>query len=753
MTTLFAAVVLLVSVIVVAPPANAVTANVTIVANAAKDGTHTLNYESTVTKAGTVKYIDVSLPSGTGGSVTSLNGKVRTVSTGVLRWTPSTTIKVTVGARFKIPFYGLKLPTTGEPWSLWFKAVSTTGATLSYGTGRTATGTVTASNPIPGQKTNLTYRTKVTRAGTLSKIQLYIPPGSSCKVSTVNGTLTGSGAYLTWTPTSPISVSIGTQLNIPVNNLCLSVYGGNNILPIVALTSGGTVLAKASGLLPLIAPPADMPDVPVTPIAAPPPPCPNSWPSVTDENAQAGTAAWAISAGATSTTMSAYLTRTSATCGDTVDIKVDNDSLKKVSVIAYRMGYYGGNGAREIWRQDNVSTVNQPAATIGGTDSQGRNLYMVSAANWSKTLTIPIDETFVPGTYLIKVSDGTYATYAPLTVRDDTGTKHDILLQQATTTWSAYNDWGGRSFYSTTNKSGRLSYNRPYSGGQGSGQFLPLEQGMVFWLEKQGADVTYWTDEDLDEFGGQVPARADNLMIPSHDEYYSMPMRAAVSQAIESGVNVASMGANTAYREIAYTSGSDRRTWDADHWTSPDATWRFRGDAYASQPLLGAEYVCPLPGGTMVTGSTWLFDGIAPGTSIPGFIAGEMDRLNPDLYQHPGIQSVYAGSADCRGARGIEPMTITAFEAPSGARVFNASVFSFSCYLNGRCSSDWTVPAPSLTSQGLVQTMMKNVLGWIDPTISLATETNSVTTMKAKVPKMKVPVNPPGLGQDDQPTP
>jgi hypothetical protein len=231
-------------------------------------------------------------------------------------------------------------------------------------------------------------------------------------------------------------------------------------------------------------------------------------------------------------------------------------------------------------------------------------------------------------------------------------------------------------------------------------------------------------------------------------------MRAALSQTIESGINVASMGANTAYREIAYTAGSDRRTWDGDHWTTPDATWRDRGDAYASQPLLGAEYVCPLPGDTMVTGTSWLFKGINPGSSIPGFIAGEMDRLNPDLYQHPGIQTLYAGSADCRGARPVNPMTITAFVAPSGARVFNASVFSFSCYLVRRCTTDWTVPAPSATSQQLVSIMMKNVLAWLAPgadEIPMATETKLAPSSDAKPPSGHLPVNPPTLGEDAEP--
>ena len=754
--TVLLAIALIVSVIAVASPANAVTASVTIVANAAKDGTHTLNYEANATSGGTVRYADVTIPPGSGGHITTLNGTIKTVSTGVLRWTPGTTVKVTVGARFKIPMYGLVLPTTGSPWKLSFKAVSTSGSTLSYGTAWTAPGTVTATDPVPGHKTTLTYKMKMTRGGKVAKVLLYIPDGASGSVGTTGGTLSGSGAYLTWKPTSAISVATGSPLSVPITNMSLSVYGGNFVLSMIAYGTDGTVLAKASGLLPLIAPPAVMDPVPVTAIAPPPSPCPSSWPSVAAENAKPGTNDWVIPSSGTSDTLSAFLSRTSTTCGGSVDLKVDNVSAKKVSVVAYRMGYYGGDGAREIWRKDNVTTVDQPAPDFGGTDSLGHALYMVSAANWSKTLTIPIDETFVPGTYLFKVSDGTYATYAPLTIRDDTGTRHDILLQQATTTWSAYNDWGGRGWYSAVDASGRSSYNRPYIDGQGSGQFLDLEQGMVFWLESQGVDVTYWTDEDLDEFGGQVPARAKNLMIPGHDEYYSPGMRAGVSQTITSGINVASMGANTAYREIAYTAGSGRRTWDGDHWTSPDATWRFRGDAYASQPLLGAEYVCPLPGGTLVTGTSWLFKGITPGTSIPGFIAGEMDRLNPDLYQHPGIQTLYAGSADCRGARPISPMTITAFVAPSGARVFNASVFSFGCFLNRRCTSDWTVPAPSQTSSNLVQIMMKNVLAWLEPgaaEIPMATETKLAPASNANPPRNSLPVDPPSLGAEDQPTP
>ena len=61
-----------------------------------------------------------------------------------------------------------------------------------------------------------------------------------------------------------------------------------------------------------------------------------------------------------------------------------------------------------------------------------------------------MDGSYTPGTYLAKITDkaGKY-TYVPFTVRDDTGSKHSLLLQQASTTWQAYNKYGGRSFYTT----------------------------------------------------------------------------------------------------------------------------------------------------------------------------------------------------------------------------------------------------------------------------------------------------------------
>jgi hypothetical protein len=743
------AVFIVVAASVVCPrPAEAAGADVTITATAASNGTTTLTYRATVLRAGTVRDIVFSIPAGSTGQITSVNGTVSTVSPGVLRWRPAKVVIVAVGARFAIPLYGLRLP-AGGPWALTFKATGTAGEILTSGTGTlvplktyAANVLITPSNPIPGQKTNLTYAATVTRAGVLAAVRMQLPAAAMGAVTSINGTLTTSSGYATWKPTAPISVAAGARLSIPVYNLVLSKYGGVMALTVSATTSTGTVLTSGSGTVSFIAPPAVMPAITVNGFASIPAGCPSIWPSTTAENAKPGSGDWVIPTSMTGP-LATYLTQVSATCGDTVALKVSSGN--PVSVVAYRMGYYQGLGAREVWRRDGVPTVLQAAPVTGGS-FEGKDLRMTSAAHWTKTLDIPVNDDWVPGAYLIKVSDGQYASYAPLTVRDDTGTEHDLMIQQATTTWQAYNSYGGVGFYSggEAGGSGRLTFDRPYNEGQGSGQFLTLEQGLVFWAESKGIDVTYWTDNDLDEYGGQLPARAGTIFLPGHDEYYSLRMRAALSQAINRGVNVANLGANTAYRLITFTDAG-RRAWDIDRYTDGynSTTWRYLGDAYASQPLLGAEYICPVLGNTLTTGTSWMFNGIPAGTAVPGFIAGEVDSVWPGLYKHPGLTTIASGTGNCRSNNNPVPMHTTAYVAPSGARVVNGSTFAYGCFLVRRCPSNWTVPAPSAASQQTAGVMVANIAEWVSRgTIQIPSDT-TLAQVRVAVPKFTLPIEQP----------
>lgn len=695
----------------VVTPAAAAGANVTITATPSTAGSRaTVAYGAHATAAGTVREVRMQLPAGSGGRLTTINGTLRTVSPGVIKWVPGKAITARAGARFSIPLYGVTLPTTPGTFTLAASSISTTGRTIFSGTGSlvlrpavAAAATVVASVPVPGAVTTLTYASTVSSSGTLSRLNLTLPAGAAGRLTTPTGILrTVSTGVISWTPPAPIAVTAGQSVRVTMGNVRLSVFGGRFSLPVTAVSTAGTVLSQASASLSLIAPPAQMAPPVASPVVAITDGCPRSWPSVSEENAQAGSTAWTIAPTATGSELSAYLTATSVACGEQTTLKVS--SAGAVDVTAYRMGYYGGTGARAVWSQAAVPAVVQPAPVID--DQLG-----VSAQEWTPTLTIPITADWTPGTYLIKVSNDSLSTYVPLTVRDDTPTRHAIVLQQATATWQAYNWWGGHSFYTKGAGSGRLSSDRPYAEGQGSGQYLSLERGLVFWLEAAGYDVTYWTNEDLDRLGSQLPDHAATLILPGHDEYYSTNMRAAVQYGISNGVNVVSFGANAVYRKIGYS--ADRRTWEIDRSGGDlSSRWWGQGDAYSSQALLGAEYVCPVTAGNLATTGGWMFEGLAPGTQMPGFIAGEIDRVKTELYVHPGLEVAYTGVATCRSGTLESTVDVTRYTAPSGAKVFNGSTFAYGCFVGGVCPVNWQVSTVPDASRNAAGRIVANVLNW-----------------------------------------
>ena len=72
-------------------------------------------------------------------------------------------------------------------------------------------------------------------------------------------------------------------------------------------------------------------------------------------------------------------------------------------VVAYRMGWYGGRDARQIWSSAVVPGHRQPACPLAPKTN------MVSCANWSRSLTIVVTADFVPGDYLLKLVSQTNA--------------------------------------------------------------------------------------------------------------------------------------------------------------------------------------------------------------------------------------------------------------------------------------------------------------------------------------------------------
>ena len=165
-------------------------------------------------------------------------------------------------------------------------------------------------------------------------------------------------------------------------------------------------------------------------------------------------------------------------------------------------------------------------------------------------------------------------------VRPSGPTDARILLQLATNTYSAYNNWGGYSFYSYHGRGGlqghRVSFDRPLAG-----LFDRWERDFVEWAEGAGYALDYCANSDLERHPGLL----DNyrlVLSVGHDEYWSAPMRDHLEAWIAAGGNAAFFSGNSVCWRVCaartragrWSAGSSSSTWTRPG--SPEISQTFR---------------------------------------------------------------------------------------------------------------------------------------------------------------------------------
>ena len=255
---------------------------------------------------------------------------------------------------------------------------------------------------------------------------------------------------------------------------------------------------------------------------------------------------WDIS-GAGDLTIQGFATDISVDQGGTIEFKVDTGATD-YRLDIYRLGYYNGDGARFITTFDPSATLPQiqPACLFDGTD----DVNLVDCGNWdvSASWTVPTDAT--SGIYIAKLvrEDGTTgASHITFIVRDDDGDS-DLLFQTSDTTWQAYNRYGGYSLYDGPGHAHKVSYNRPFTTRDAPTEdwLFNAEYPMVRWLERNGYDVSYFTNVDSDRYGSEILEHQVFLSV-GHDEYWSAGQRANVEAARDAGVHLAFFSGNEIY--------------------------------------------------------------------------------------------------------------------------------------------------------------------------------------------------------------
>lgn len=302
--------------------------------------------------------------------------------------------------------------------------------------------------------------------------------------------------------------------------------------------------------------------------------------SIAEENALTGTAraTWDLSAGSWGgiNTLQGFVDGFSVNRDQTVSFKIAQSDAAGWTADIYRLGYYGGNGARLI------DTLTPTSGQLSASQSQPAPLDAdpvttkpsVDCSNWAATLEWQVPDELPSGIFLAKLNrTGGGASHVLFIVRDDERPA-DLMLMPSDSTWQAYNAFGGmganmlagNSLYDGTNVNQYaadcarfVSYNRPFvnraavNSGQSYGAvswstFFTGEYSMVRFLERNGIDVKYYGC--IDAAGDPTGAKLANVkaaMMIGHNEYWSSGMRSGWEEAKAAGKSVFSCASNEVF--------------------------------------------------------------------------------------------------------------------------------------------------------------------------------------------------------------
>ena len=393
-----------------------------------------------------------------------------------------------------------------------------------------------------------------------------------------------------------------------------------------------------------------------------------------------------------------YCSRQSVAAGEQIDIMVSTTPASPFKIEFFRMGYYAGRGARLVKTVDRLHGSPQPIPEPGEKD--------LHKCRWQPSLSLTIPEDWLSGVYLGRLTTlpdseqkPYWQSYAIFVVRDDRPA--DILFQVSDNTWQAYNRWPSHYSVYTHPKGNQgpwadVSFDRPYGKEAqftgvvadpltfGSGEFLPFEFPLAFWLEKHGYDVTYCSNSDM--LTPDRGLKCKTFISVGHDEYWDIRQFMSVSSMRDQGVNLMFLSG----KSVCWVSPL-RNSSDGD----PNRIF-FRAGPYGAQNeyalnrlknhgpfpehgpdeglLMGARNVEPVNGGGdwIVTDARhWMFNNtnMKNGDRIPGLIGWEYHGQPADI---PGLQVLAAGTA-FQGGQNPQQWAATIYPGPKGNFVFNAS--------------------------------------------------------------------------------
>jgi hypothetical protein len=430
---------------------------------------------------------------------------------------------------------------------------------------------------------------------------------------------------------------------------------------------------------------------------------------VREENQKPGSIDWQLTRvrpdkdGFRSPWIEGYCSKQSARAGETIDVMVSTDPARPFKIEVFRTGYYGGKGARLMTTLGPFEGKPQPVPKSGA-----KNLH---ECRWEPAVRLTIPADWPSGVYLGRLTtlvdedqEPYWQSYVVFIVRDDRPA--DILFQCSDNTWQAYNRWPNNYSVYTHPRGNQgpwadVSFDRPYAREAqftgvvndpltiGSGEYLPLEFPLAFWLERNGYDVTYCSNSDM--IMPDHGLRCKAFLSVGHDEYWDLRQFRSVETMRDAGVSLLFLSGNAVCWVTPLRPSSDG---------SPNRVM-FRGGPYGADRdyarqrqkehgpfpergpdeglLMGARNVEPVNGGgdwVVRKADHWMFagTGLKDGDHIPGLVGWE---YHGDPAENPGLEVVAGGLAWVGGER-PQRWAATIYPGPKGNFVFNASTIFWS---------------------------------------------------------------------------
>ena len=405
------------------------------------------------------------------------------------------------------------------------------------------------------------------------------------------------------------------------------------------------------------------------------------------ENSLPGTSSWKIRHLGTEHEIEGYAGKASVLAGESFPLFVSTTAAG-FQVTAYRLGWYQGYGAREVWRSRKLRGGVQRAAAVTASTN-------TVSADWDPVLEVPTHD-WPAGAYLLKLdADTGTQRYVPVTVRSPS-CAGKVVLKACVQTWQAYNMWGGYDLYKDaagaySNRSLVVSLDRPYDS-NGADMFLTYERNVIKLAEYLASacgdlDLAYVTSMDI-AADPHLLDGASALVSMGHDEYWTPEERTSVTAARDAGVNLAFFGANALFRRTrlaASSLGPARQVvcYKTDYTQDPmygrdnaqvTSDWRDPPAADPESSLIGTSYEGYPADAPLVVSSpkSWVFSGtgVKTGDSFPHLVGIEYDRVNPAYPLQRPIEVLSHSPLTCNGAASFGDSAY--YTHSGGAGVYNS---------------------------------------------------------------------------------